>query len=50
MKNMISSPDKLFVFLAFSFKDREHAEEIEKILNERRMRMWMAIREIKPGN
>lgn len=48
MKYNNSLSTKPLVFLSFSFKDVEFAEEIERILHESSIRTWMATREIKP--
>ncbi len=50
MKYINSFSNKPLVFLAFSFKDIEFAEELERILQESSIRTWMATREIKPGD
>lgn len=50
MKYINSLSNKPLVFLAFSFKDVEFAEELERILQESSIRTWMATREIKPGD
>ena len=46
--NLLSN--KPLVFLAFSFKDVEFAKELERILNGSNIHIWMATREIKPGD
>lgn len=46
--NLLSN--ETLVFLAFSSKDVEFAEELEKILQEGSIRTWIATREIKPGD
>lgn len=50
MKYINSFSNKPLVFLAFSFKDIEFAEELERILQKSSIRTWMATREIKPGD